>query len=78
MSPQLLPYWRFRNELSVVDGVLMFGLRAVIPPKLQAEVISHLHSAHQGVSHMNNRANECVFWPGITSDIQAARTQCTM
>ena len=41
-------------------------------------MISHLHSAHQGVSNMTNRANECVFWPGITSDIQAARTQCTM
>ena len=23
MSPQLLPYWRFRDELYVVDGVLM-------------------------------------------------------
>ena len=25
---------------------------------------------------MTNRANACVFWPGITSDIQAARTKC--
>ena len=77
MSPQLLPYWRFRDELSVVDGVLMYGLRAVIPPKLRNEVISHLHSAHQGVSQMNNRASECVFWPGITADIQAARDRCS-
>jgi len=77
LSPQLLPYWRFRDELSVVDGVLMYGLRAVIPPKLRDEVCAHLHSAHQGVSQMNNRASECVFWPGITSDIQAARTRCS-
>ena len=77
IGPQLMPYWRFRDELSVVDGVLMFGLRAVIPPKLREEVIAHLHSAHQGVSQMNNRASECVFWPGITSDIQAARSRCT-
>ena len=55
----------------------MCGLRAVIPPKLREEVIAHLHSAHQGVSQMNNRASECVFWPGITSDIQAARSRCT-
>ena len=77
MSPQLLPYWRFRDDLSVVDGVLMFGLRAVIPPKLRDEVVSHLHSAHQGVTQMTNRANECIFWPGITSDIQAARARCS-
>ena len=77
VSPQLLPYWRFRDELSVVDGVLMYGLRAVIPPKLRDEVCAHLRSAHQGVSQMNNRASECVLWPGITSDIQAARTRCS-
>ena len=77
MSPQLLPYWRFRDELSVVDGVLMYGLRAVIPPKLRDEVCAHLHSAHQGVSQMNNRASDCVFWPGITSDILAARNRCS-
>ena len=54
----------------------MYGSRVVIPPKLREEVVAHLHSAHQGVSQMNNRANECIFWPGITSDIQAARTLC--
>ena len=77
ISPQLIPYWRFRDELSVVDGVLMYGLRAVIPPKLRDEVCAHLHSAHQGVSQMQNRASECVFWPGITSDIQASRNRCS-
>ena len=77
MSPQLIPYWRFRDELSVVDGVLMYGLRAVIPPKLRDEVCAHLHSAHQGVSQMQNRASECVFWPGITSDIQNVRNRCS-
>ena len=77
IPPQLMPYWRLRDDLYVVDGVLMCGLRAVIPPKLREEVIAHLHSAHQGVSQMNNRASECVFWPGITSDIQAARSRCT-
>ena len=60
-SPLLLPYWRFRDELSVVDGVLMYGLCAVIPPNLHDEVCAHLHSAHQGVSQMNNRASDCVF-----------------
>ena len=76
IPPQLLPYWRFREELSVVDGVLMYGLRAVIPPKLRHEVLTNLHSAHQGITQMSNRASQCVFWPGITSDIEEARSNC--
>ena len=55
----------------------MYVARAIIPPKLREEVITNLHSAHQGVSQMTNRATECVFWPGITSDIESARAQCT-
>ena len=55
----------------------MYKLRAVIPSKLREEVLKNLHSAHQGVSQMSNRASECVFWPGITSDIKSARSRCT-
>ena len=77
MPPQLLPYWRFRDELSAVDGVLMYGSRVVIPPQLREQVVVHLHSAHQGISQMNYRASDCVFWPGITSDIERARAKCT-
>ena len=36
-----------------------------------------LHSAHQGVSGMNERAKIGVYWPGITKDIQEARDHCT-
>ena len=76
VSPQILPYWRFRNDLWVVDGVLMYGFRAIIPPKLRQEVIANLHSAHQGITQMNNRASQCVFWPGITTDIESSRVSC--
>ena len=76
MPPQLLPYWRFRDELSVVDGVLMYGSRVIIPPQLRDQVVMHLHSAHQGISQMISRASDCVFWPGITSDIKQARAKC--
>ena len=34
MSPQTLPFWRYRADLSVIDGVLMYGQRIVIPPSL--------------------------------------------
>ena len=61
MPPQLLPYWRFRDELSAVDGVLMYGSRVVIPPQLRDQIVMHLHSAHQGISQMNSRASDCVF-----------------
>ena len=76
MSPQLSSYWRFRDDLSSVDGVLIYANRIVIPPSLRDAVCKHIHGAHQGISQMMSRATASVFWPGITTDIQETRERC--
>ena len=35
----LVPYWRVRSGLSVVDGLLLFGSRIVVPKCLQTETL---------------------------------------
>ena len=72
----LQPYWNHRDKLSVVDNVLMCDHRVLIPPTLCQKVSDSLHSAHQGVTGMGNRARASVFWPGITTSIQDTRDAC--
>ena len=64
-----------RPEVSqlFVDGQ---GARVFISPALQSEVFQSLHSAHQGVSLMNEHAKATLYWPGISSDTQRARSSC--
>lgn len=69
-------YWQYKERLCLIDGVLLLDHRMVIPKRLRKEVLQTLHSAHQGVSGMTNRAQCCVFWPGITKDIQDTRDHC--
>ena len=76
LSPDLQPYHRFRDSLSTIDGVVMYKNRIVVPPRLRSEVLENLHSAHQGVTMMNARAESSVFWPGITTDITNIRARC--
>jgi len=78
LPPQLQPYWQYRDQLSVIDDVVMFGNRAVIPPALRPEVCSSLHSAHQGTTGMSERAKQSVFWPGISQSIQQTRNSCNI
>ena len=54
----------------------MYENRTIIPPSLRKEVCDHLHGAHQCVSKMTGRAQESLFWPGITGDIAKARMEC--
>ena len=99
MPPELLPYWSVRNNLYLVDGVILMndqilmppalredttkslanntGSRILIPPQLRPEILQSLHSAHQGVGSMNERAKAGVYWPGITKDIEMTRASCT-
>ena len=94
----LIPYWPLRNNLYIIDGVILMkdqvivpptlrnrvaqtfvpgsSIRIIIPTALRKEVIHSLHSAHQGVSSMNERAKAGVYWPGITNDIKNIRDNC--
>ena len=75
-NPDLKPYWRYRDGLYELDGVVLYNDRVVVPPSLRRQVIDTLHAAHQGVSSMEARAHATSFWPGITSDIDRARASC--
>ena len=68
--PLIPPY------LHVVDGVLCYRDRIVIPAALQGQVLAGIHAAHQGVFSMAGRIDETVFWPWINPDILRTRGSC--
>ena len=76
LHPDLRPYHQYREHLSTFDGVILYKDRLVIPPSLRDQILSSLHSAHQGITQMCSRAESSIFWPGMSSDITALRNNC--
>ena len=76
LPPELQPLWRYREDMSIIDDVVLVGNRVLIPEPLRNETCNLLHSAHQGISAMNERAKSSVFWPGITDCIKKRREHC--
>ena len=76
LEKDLRPYHQFRHCLHVVDGVLCYKDRLVIPEVLRKDVLASVHAAHQGVTGMTARIDGCVFWPGIHTDIIRTRNSC--
>ena len=74
--PLCTDYLKYKDSLYLQDGVTMLNDRVVVPEVLRKEVLSNLHSAHQGVSTMLLRAQELMYWPGMTNDIRRVRSQC--
>ncbi len=76
IDPKLRDLWRIRGDLIVSNGVLLYKGRAVVPSSLRRRVLDTLHSAHQGITGMQLRAEQSVFWPGMTTDIELTRQRC--
>ena len=64
------------DNLSVQDNVILYNGRTVIPERLHGRVLNTLHSAHQASSQMWNRAETCIFWPGLCRDIEDRWARC--
>ena len=73
----LHPYHPYRQNLLLMDQVVLYGERPLIPVSLREEVLQHLHSSHSGSSTMLARASQSVFWPNMKQEITATRAVCT-
>ena len=76
MPEALRNYHNLRDGLYLLDGVILYNDRIIIPQSLRRPILESLHSAHQGISSMTARAEASVFWPGITQDITNIRKYC--
>ena len=65
VSEDLLPFYRRRTELTVIDRCLLWGCRVVIRQKLCSSLIAELHSNHMGISKMKVLARSYIWWPHI-------------
>ena len=72
----LRPFFSYRDELTVQDGIIMRGERILIPSSLRKEIKQKLHAGHLGINSCLRRARELVFWPGMSSEIRQFIESC--
>ena len=77
LSPELQSFWNVKDRLTQTQGgIILMDYRLVIPTNYRSIILKLLHSAHQGVSSMKRRANECVYWPYLNNDLRNIRLNC--
>ena len=57
----LQEYHKYRDHLYIVDGVIMYNDRVLVPPSVRSKMLSTLYAAHQGITTMTARATSAVF-----------------
>ena len=70
------PYRKYQGELSVLDNLLLYQNRLVIPRQQQQQILQKLHNGHQGIQRCRLQAKSLVWWLHIHSDIDSFIKQC--
>ena len=66
----LRPYFNLHDELVVKDVLVFKGARFVVSTCIRKELMSVAHSTHIGTEGCLRRAQECLFWPRVASDVK--------
>ena len=72
----LKSYWNYRDELSVLDGLILKHTRIIIPSECRDEVLEKLHEGHFGIDRTKLRAWDSAYWPQINQDIETLVKSC--
>ena len=71
----LQDYWNYRDELRILDRLILKGRRIVVPCKCRDEILDQLHKGHFGIDNTKLEL-ETVYWPGINKDIENLARTC--
>ncbi|XP_054290020.1 uncharacterized protein K02A2.6-like [Macrosteles quadrilineatus] len=75
--PESMRKWyTFKDDLSIIEDLICYKERIIIPFELRKDIINKLHDGHFGSTRTVLRAKQSVFWPGITTEINNLIENC--
>lgn len=72
------PFYHIKEELSVVDRVLLKVDKVVVPSSMRADMLKRIHEGHIGIEKSKARAREVMYWPCMNGDIQDHILKCSI
>ncbi|KAK2575241.1 hypothetical protein KPH14_012756 [Odynerus spinipes] len=76
VQDEFKPYERRAKEISVENGLLLWGYRVIIPEMFREYLLKDVHEGHMGVVKMKSMARQYFWWPGLDKDIEEFGKRC--
>ena len=76
LPDNLHPYWCFRDQLTILDGLVMKGSRVFIPASMRPGTLTRPRDVHQDLTSTLQRARRTVYWPKLQDDISDMVQKC--
>ena len=69
-------YWENRSHLAIVDDLLLYDERIVIPRAMRIDILDRIHQGHLGITKCRPRARTSVWKPGLSTLIERMVSMC--
>ena len=73
---EIKEYFPYRYELSEHERLVYKAQNVLISPALRSHTLKKLHRSHQGIEKTKRLAGQCIFWPGMNSQIDDIISKC--
>ena len=78
LPKDLRPYWSYRDEIDISDGVIFIGKQVIIPDAIRSDILHQLHEDHLGIEKTRLLMRKSVYWPNIYKDIEMMVKCCAV
>ena len=75
---EIQPYWTFREELTVEDGIILKGIQIVLPHEKCQATLQLIHKGHLSLSKCKLRTKDTVYWPGLIDWLEKLMLNCEL
>ena len=72
----VLPYFDFRDELTVQDQLVFKGAQLVVPAAMCKDMMAVAHVSHIGNEGCIRRTRETMFWPRMSAELKEYIAKC--
>ena len=66
----LQAYHQAQGKLSLINGLLVYNGRIVVPSSQCWDILGKLHETHQGLHKCRHNTQTAVWWPGLSTDLK--------
>ena len=71
------PYWSYKDDLAVIDSIVMKGRHIIIPQRAKAAGTGPPPCNHMAISKTKLLACKSVYWVNINNDIESLVKNCS-
>ena len=76
ISDDIKPYYNKRNKLTIENGVILWGLRVIVPEQLRNKVLKELLQSHPGISRIKSLSRIHIWFPNTDHKIENIVKSC--